>query len=44
MTGDRWLLVVGFSVLGLTGLGTAYQVYLVSQILVRITEMIQATH
>jgi hypothetical protein len=41
---DRWLLVAGFSVLGLTMFGTAYQVYLVSQMLLRITELIKATH
>jgi hypothetical protein len=44
MSGERWLLVVGFSMLGLTGLGTAYQIYLVSQMLVRMTELIKATH
>jgi len=44
MTGDRWLLVVGFSVLSLCSALTAYQVYLVSTMLWRITELIKATH
>ena len=44
MSGDRWLLVVGFSVLGLTGLGTAYQVYLVTQMLAHIATLLVHTH
>lgn len=41
---DRWLLVTGFTTMGLMLLGMAYQVYLTVGILERIVLLIQQTH